>query len=130
MPLGAKDLAGNTREITYVVDGGDAENPDDTALIVYRPGLVTPATLTEVRDAAKRDEGDQAVPHLLSRILVSWEVNDTEGAVTEAGSMWPVTFDALCQLPLAFLGDVLAAIQADMEPEGKARSGSPSPRKA
>lgn len=98
MPIGLAELQSNTRTLSVDYDG-------ETVTIVYRPGVLTPATSDEF--------GKQATVEQLETMLVSWDVLD------EKGKALPVSRELLDALPARFLAHLSGAILGDMRPNAR-----------
>jgi hypothetical protein len=75
----------------------------ETVEITYRPSGVTPALIEELSGP-----DGMSLPEFLSRLLSLWDVTD------DAGEMWPLTVEALAELPVEFLRQVRDAIMEDL----------------
>ncbi len=85
--------------------------------VEYRPDAVTPRMVIQVDDAQKPAAQMRAVVEALNRILVAWDL------IGEDGERYPITKEALLDLPLSFLAQVFRAVTEDMS-VGKERTGT------
>lgn len=88
--------------------------------VCYRPAKVTPDMLSNVLDMVSNPDNAasaeiDSVPALLEPILVWWDVLDDDD------NRLPTDATTIRSMPMAFLGAVVQATQADMRP-GKAES--------
>ena len=82
-----------------------------TADVWYRPWIITPRVMREMRDTAD-DEQDNIgrIMDQLCRFVSAWDVLD------EDGQRLAVSVDVMTELPNPFLLAVLNAVVADMQP--------------
>jgi hypothetical protein len=102
------------RETTAEIEVGE-----EKLAVRYDPAVLTPRFVQEMM--AKEGEQDVAfVADMLSRVLKGWDLTD------ENGEQYPLTPDALMDLPLEFLFSVLSGVQDAMRPNPtkRERSGS------
>ena len=102
MPIKLSDLQNDKRSIT-------ADYAGDECKFTYRPGALTPAVESAIREA----ENNDVLVDTLCSMIVAWAV---EG---EDGDPLPITPDVLQALPSAFLGALLQACREDMIPKAK-----------
>lgn len=120
MAITLSDLARDKRTLSVSVAGGSIE-------IAYRPSGLTPDVEQRLREAqADNKSGDVLIDFLLAT-LVSWDL-----LVEEEGETVEIDRQALRQLPIVFLSQLVAAIGADMaaNPTMSAASGGGSSPKA
>lgn len=100
------DLRKGQRTLAVDLDG-------ETLTLTYRTGAVTPATHDQALDLVEKQRVGAALARSLSLSLLSWDLTDDNGAP------YPVTEEALRELPVSFLDKVFTAIQEDLVPNDK-----------
>lgn len=91
------------RTLTIDLDG-------EPLSITYLTGAVTPATHDAALDLVEKQRVGAALAKSLSLSLFSWDLTDDDG------NGYPVTEEALRELPVSFLDKIFAAIQDDLVP--------------
>lgn len=87
------------------------EGSEETVGVVYRPALLTPNAVERILDPQAEE---MEVRKLLAETLISWEIEGNDG------EQLPPTVEAMGNLPLSFLGDVVTEIiRGGRVPEGK-----------
>lgn len=76
----------------------------------YRPGIITPATQGSLMDLMDGNRELVAFAKLLSKSLISWDLTDDDG------KPYPLTEEALQELPGHFLADVVNTFFAQQRP--------------
>lgn len=87
--------------------------------VTYRPGATTPEEQDRALELAENSREGAAMAKALSTLLVEWDLYDDEGEV------YPVTEEALRQLPNQFLADVFRSVLETQRPNAtkSAKSG-------
>lgn len=67
--------------------------------------------------AAKAPDADTSLlARMLSMLIVEWDLVDDEGRFGEPGGPYPTTEEALLDVPLEFLGQVMSGINEAIRP--------------
>jgi hypothetical protein len=104
-------LSSETKRVEVPVGAGG-----EKVGVVYRPGLLTPNSVGRMLD---KDAEEIEVRKLLEEVLVSWEIEQNDGTDL------PTTVEAMGDLPLGFLGDVITEmIRGSAVPEGNGGASS------
>lgn len=102
---------------TVKVDIPIAEDDDgaviyDQLVVTYRPSAYTGKTEKELNEILKGDVKSAMGIEFVKRLVISWDLE------AEDGSPYPLSEDALYELPGTFIGDVITGVAGDM---GKVR---------
>lgn len=90
-----------------------------TADVWYRPWVITPRVMREMRDTPDEEQDNIGrIMDQLSRFVSAWDVLD------EQGDRLPVSVEVMTELPNPFLLAVLNAVVADMSPTPTTGDGS------
>lgn len=109
MPITLAKMASNTAEVTLQIG-------EDTVTAVYYPSRVTEKVFAQLQSFAKMTEDTiieqfGSLNEMLANLIKSWDV------LNEDGSMYPLTPEALADLPLFFRTTLIQAIMGDIRPE-------------
>lgn len=88
----------------------DPEAVEETVHVVYRPGALTLEISDKIRELQASGFEVDIMLEMFKRILVSWDLQN------EDGSTLGVTEEDIKVVPLAFLGQLLGAIESDIRP--------------
>ena len=99
MGFSLSKITGRAASVAVTVDG-------ETLTAHYNPAAFTPKLQAEVKGAT--DEASVLVT-MLHRLLTGWDLEDN-------GQPYPITTEALMELPVPFLAQVLQAITEDLAP--------------
>lgn len=78
--------------------------------ITYVPGMLTPEVEDELQEALEQPGSGKFVCEFASRLIEEWDLLDDDDVPI------PLTAEGLKQVPIPFMGDVLAKIREDMNP--------------
>ena len=87
-------------EATTMVKFGGQE-----AKIKYRPSIITTKRLNKIKASIEDEDVDAFITFLLETVI-EWDV-------TKDGEMFPLEFDAMSDLPMAFIRATYLAIMGD-----------------
>lgn len=105
-------LTGEVAELTITVPPlkDDPESEPENVLIVYRPGALTLEVGDRIKEVQESGFEMDVILVMLERMLVSWDLQKEDG--TALG----VTPEDIKTVPLAFLGQLLGAMERDVRP--------------
>ena len=106
-----QDLQQETQSFEVRVDGGAIKGK-------FRPRAYTPRVEQLVLGARESRSPASALAEALSRLLASWDL------AADDGKPYPISAEALLDVPVVVLGDVFRAIASAMAP--KETSAEPS----
>lgn len=111
MPITLQKMVENTAPVSFTWG-------DDTVNVVYHPGKVTEAFLSQVlafqqMDEASFDATFRSFNTELASILQSWDVLDGDGS---DGAMFPLEGARFPELPISFRMRVAMEIMQDIRP--------------
>lgn len=117
MPLNVADLNGVREEFDLTLPYA----PDDPIHIVYNPQGFTPLLEQKINNLRTEDASAQALVQIIKSMLVDWDVvKMIDGSPVPYG----VGDEALMELPIKFLGDVMGGIAAEIQSKAKAQGNS------
>lgn len=120
MPVKLIDLKRNQRTVSIPVSMGtndDGEEVNEHLVVTYRPSAYT--ANAELNWNAKRDgdwKSEMGMQFVLD-LVISWDLEDDDG-------VYPITKDALAELPTDFIGLIIGGIAGDMGKAGARSSDS------
>lgn len=105
-------LTGQTAELDIKVpaDPNDPGSVEETVHIVYRPGALTLEISDKIRELQSSGFEVDIMLEMFKRMIVSWDLQD------EDGQPLGVDVEAIKKVPLAFLGQLLGAMESDIRP--------------
>lgn len=106
-------LAGKEQELDIRVGDG----PEDVVHVVYQPGNLTLEFADKIRELQAEGFDMEIALELLTRTLVSWDLEN------EDGSPLGVEPEAIKKIPIAFLGQLMGAMEAEARPN-RSRDGT------
>lgn len=111
MPISLAKIAKNTAKVTF-------KWGDDDVNITYIPGKVTEKVYADLlafqgmeKDPQTIMDGFNSLSDILIRLIKEWDV------LNDDGSMYPLTPEALSELPIFFRMECVSAITGDVRPE-------------
>lgn len=117
MPYDVEDLNGVREDFKLTLPYA----PDDPIHIIYNPQGFTPKLEKQINDLRNEDGSAQAVVRILKSMLVDWDVVKTvDGEKIPFG----VEDEALMELPVKFLGDVMGGIAEEIQRKAKGQGNS------
>lgn len=136
-----KARAIKNKPVPAAVDFGDG----DVLNIVHNPAAFTPRLEMMIsRPEQEQTTADMAM--FLHLVLVSWDLEADAETVAEltadvgkervkelgikAGEVWPLSAEALCELPIKFLGQVIQRINQDNTPNANSSTRTENTEKA
>lgn len=109
------------------------EGVDADLNITYRPNLLSKAEMDRLREAAEREDDEDAdqVAELLSRAIIGWDflqpaVKDEQGTVIRQGDPYPVNVGSLQRLGYGIRNEIMAKMAGAPDPTKNRRSATTS----
>lgn len=111
MALTLNKIANNVASVTFQYSG-------DSVTIEYYPSKVTEKTFAQLQSFAQTNAdniiaGFSTLNGMLANLIKSWDVYQDDAETI----MYPLTPDALAELPIAFRTKVMQEILGDIRPE-------------
>lgn len=108
MPMRVSDLSVDSEEKAISVKFGE-----NSLNLVYRVDKITPKSEGRLMDLARENRSGGALAEVLAAVVVSWDLEN------DKGEPYPVTIEALSELPILVLSAIFEAIQAAQRPNRK-----------
>lgn len=111
MPIKLTDLKRDRRTLTIPIVVGQDELTNDVTedlVLTYQPSKNTPRSEQAFNEALKDEWKSKAAIGFLTNMVVDWDLQD------DGGDPYPITEDAMAELPQAFLTAIIKAIGDDM----------------
>lgn len=117
MPYDVENLSGVREEFDLTLP----YTPDEPIHVAYNPQGFTPLLEKQINELRNEDASAQAVVSILKSMLVDWDlVKTVDGTQVPYG----VEDVDLMNLPVKFLGDVVAGIAEEIQSKAKTEGNS------